>query len=99
MPRTKTVTLDGCDFVVAPLTMKQADDFRLGKQTENLDAAAALKRNREIVAQGLSNANGRAWTEQEVYAEIDAVSFVALHRAVIELSGFEIKTGETQAAS
>lgn len=98
-PRTRTVEIDGCLILIAPLTMKQAEDFKLGKQAENVDAAQMLKRNREIVAQGLSNANGHAWTEQEVYETLDSISFVAVYKGIIEMSGFEIKTGETPAAS
>src|SRR5690242_8274121 len=91
-PRTRVIEFDGTQVLVAPLTMKQADEFKLGKQTENIDAAAALKRNREIAARGLSNANGHNWTEQEVYETFDSISFVAIYKAIIEMSGFEIKT-------
>jgi hypothetical protein len=98
--RTKTVSLDGADFAISPLTMSQVEGF-VG--ILNDPTADKMKVQREVVATGMNNAAGTLeWGEARVYNEIDFVTFRLLTEQVCAFSGIEfgpLPEGEVKAVS
>lgn len=98
--RLKTLTRDGAAFVIAPLTMKQVEDF--GRQPENKGEERTVFRGRayDLVCQGLNNAmpddtkDEDRWTHDAIRQHLDYLIFNWLQDEIIKFSGIEITNAE-----
>lgn len=107
--RTKKVTLDGAEFLIAPLTVNQVEDQINKRQTPTgeLDAAAVQQMTNyvyELVATGLNNAasaNGAQadWTVDNLPERLDSVTIEFLQGEIIVFSGMEYQKGGQQGES
>jgi hypothetical protein len=107
--RKQTVTMDGVELVVSPLTCVQADEF-LSTQTEifssqNGDEKSAVEKSKKLeslwykfICDGMNNANPDSkMTTERLRSEFDKVFLDALKTKIMEMSGLGMK-GEAPTA-
>ena len=107
--RKKTISMDGAEVTIAPLTARQVEEHILAEAEviSGIEAArgsdpgavaAALKKRdqlyRKLVCTGLNNASGDgAFTVDKTYDE-DNVLIDRLQREIMEMSGLGFVTRE-----
>jgi hypothetical protein len=100
--------MDGAEFIIAPLTLAQVDDF-VQTKVDNMKPEELRIRSYELVCNGLNNAlpvtsNGNGdivrWTPDRISKELDLVLYQHLQSEILEFSGLKVaaKTGESPAA-
>ncbi len=105
--RKRTVTLDGVDVIVAPLTCAQAEQFIAAnnecvrnpdgtrKADADVDNAALVKIFYQMVVDGLNNAQPELkMTIERFKAEFDQGMFKALNKTILEMSELNNPEGE-----
>lgn len=103
--RTKTVTIEGRDFTIAPLNMVQVEALIDGDAPAPGDMKAWRQRAWQTVCEGLNNAistfhNGARVTGQDanlntvdrLREQFDLATFNGLHSAILEFSCLKAQT-------
>lgn len=101
--RIKEFEIEGAKVKLGALTVEQVEQL-VTKAPENSTVEELLERMRKVICAGLNNAiNGGGetqWTPERVPKEMDLLIIPAVWRAIVELSGLEVKpAGEAKAAS
>lgn len=98
--RTKTVTIEGRDFTIAPLNMVQVEALIDGDAPAPGDMKAWRQRAWQTVCEGLNNAvpnrnhpqAAGLRTVDKLREEFDLATFNGLHSAILEFSGLKAQT-------
>lgn len=100
MARTKTITIEGESFLIAPLNIDQVEEYLLAELPPEADQKYWRNRSLMLIALSLNNAsgasNGDSETVETLRKRLDLVSLNALHTAVLDLSGLRTKSPEEQ---
>ncbi len=105
MARTKTINIDGEQFVIAPLTIDQVEAYLGNTPGEDADANAWRDVTLTVIMNSINNAvkDGPQITLADLKKRMDLLMVNDLHSAVLEISGLRAAgrgadTGESQAA-
>lgn len=105
MARTKTISVDGEQFVIAPLTIDQVEGYLDNTPGEGASSNAWRDITLTVILNSLNNAakDGAQLTLADLKKRMDLLMVNELHSAVLEISGLQAKgqgagTGESQAA-
>ncbi|HXS97535.1 MAG TPA: hypothetical protein VN736_23210 [Candidatus Limnocylindrales bacterium] len=109
--RTKMLTLDGAEFVIAPLTTRQVEVQINDRENPAGTTPEAIKQMAgyvyELVATGLDNGakaigSGEQWTKENVPEKLDTVVITWLQEEILTFSGLKVEKssqGESGAAT
>jgi hypothetical protein len=101
--RTKKVTRDGAEFIIAPLNLDQIEQYVKLEDLANRKNVGFTKAF-EVVCYGLNNAlpedtpEEQKWTPAKVKKNVDLVMFELLQQEIIDFSGFKLDKEAIDAA-
>ena len=102
--RTKIVEMDGAQFVIAPLTLDQIEQY-VKLDTLSKNKSVGFTKAYEVICYGLNNAlpegtpEEQLWTPEKIKANIDLVMFELLQKEIIDFSGFKLQSGAAVAVA
>jgi len=104
MARTKTINIDGEQFVIAPLTIDQVEEYLGSTPAEDAPATAWRDITLTVIMNSINNAakDGPKLTLADMKKRMDLLMMNQLHTAVLEISGLQVAgkgadAGESQA--
>ncbi len=100
MARTKTVTIEGEEFIIAPLNLDQVEEHIGAQPGESASSGGWRNHTLQAIANSLNNAssatNGDAVTVEKLRKRLDLVTLNPLYLAVLELSGLKPITKDSK---
>lgn len=105
MARTKTINIEGEQFVIAPLSIDQVDEYLGSTPGENAPPTAWRDITLKVIVNSLNNAAGEGepkLTLADVKKRLDLMTMNGLHREILDMSGLRAAdrgaaVGESQA--